>query len=122
MDIARLPIANHYASGYPTSPGAKARREPVLELVTEVAPAGRARDSVEKVVQGEVLQRERATHYSATHDYLHSRQFDGDYSRDSGQRRADVGLANRALGAYQSHTRELIQPNANRGRGVDYFI
>lgn len=119
MDIARLPIANYYASGYPTSPGAKTRREPVLELVTEVEPTQRARDSVEKVVQGEVLQRERATRYSATHDYLHSRSFDGDYS---GGRRPDIGHANRALGAYQSHTREQIQPNANRGRGVDYFI
>ena len=122
MDIARLPMTYAYGSGHPSTYGARTRRESVLERVTEVAPAERARDSVEKVVQGEVLQRER-THYSATQDYLHSRLFDGDYSRDGGAaRHADIGQANRALGAYQSHTRELIQPNANRGRAVDYFI
>lgn len=123
MDIARLPSAGYAASAYPV-PGNRTR-ERVLELVSEVDAVPRVREPVERIVQGEVLQRQR-TAYSSTHDYLNSRLFDGAYVSDedaaAAEARSNPGQAQRAAGAYLSHTRELIQPDINRGRQVDYFI
>lgn len=122
MDIARLPSTAYSASAYPVP---SRSRERVLELVAEADAVRPVREPVERVVQGEVLQRQR-TAYSSTQDYLNSRLFDGAYGTDEerteAQARANPGQAQRAAGAYQSHTRELIQPDINRGRQVDYFI
>lgn len=123
MDIARLPSA---AYATPTYPVPSRSRERVLELVSEIDAAHPAREPVERIVQGEVLQRQR-TAYSPTQDYLNSRLFDGAYASDEDaaaaqQARTSAGQAQRAACAYRSHTRELIQPDLNRGKQVDYFI
>lgn len=125
MDISRLPSTGFYPSSYPVPAGNRGARERALELVTEVNTPRPARDPVEKVVQGEVLQRQRTAHYSSTRDYLNSRMFDAaayaEDTTDSGSN-AQARTTGRAVGAYLSNTRELIQPDVNRGKQVDYFI
>jgi hypothetical protein len=124
MDISRLPSSGLYPSSYPVPSGNRGARERALELVSEVATIRPVRELAEKVVQGEVLQRQRATQYSSTRDYLVSRLFDGaafEDMPDSGSR-ANPGTAGRVVGAYLSNTRELIQPDVNRGKQVDYFV
>lgn len=121
MDIARLPSAGYATSAYPVP---SRSRERVLDLVREVEAPAPAREPAERVVQGEVLQRQR-TVYSSTRDYLDSRLFDGSYATDedsASEARANPGQSQRALGAYLSHTQDFIQPDINRGRQVDYFI
>lgn len=122
MDIARIACASYPTSAYPVP---SRSRERVLELVGAADAVADARAPVERVVQGEVLQRQR-TAYSPTQDYLGSRLFDGAYAETDtpADARADgrSGGHGRAVGAYLSHTRELIQPDANRGKQVDYFI
>ena len=80
MDIARLASTAYTAQNYPVP---SRGRERVLELVSEVDASRPARETVERVVQGEVLQRER-TVYSSTWDYLGSRVFEGSYGIDDG--------------------------------------
>lgn len=121
MDIARLPSAGYATHAYPV-PGRS--RERVLDLVREVEAPAPVREPAERVVQGEVLQRQR-TVYSSTRDYLDSRLFDGSYATDedsTAEARANPGQSQRALGAYLSHTQDFIQPDVNRGKQVDYFI
>ncbi|MBI5462313.1 MAG: hypothetical protein HY941_09030 [Gammaproteobacteria bacterium] len=122
MDIARLSNIGYTAPNYPVS---SRSRERVLELVTETDAVRPARDTVERVVYGEVLQRQRSA-YSSTRDYLDSRVFDAAYASDESatdaQSRSSAGQSDYAVGAYLSHTRELIQPDVNRGKRVDYFI
>ena len=125
MDIARLSSTGYYPSSYPVPAGNRGAHERVLELVSEVAPTRPVREPVEKVVQGEVLQRQRSAYkYSSTRDYLDSRLFDAssfDAASDTGSR-SNPGATGRVVGAYLSHTHELIQPDVNRGKQVDYFV
>ncbi len=122
MDIARLSSSGYATPAYPVP---SRGRERVLDLVREVEAPVPAREPAERVVQGEVLQRQR-TVYSATQDYLESRLFDGAYAADEDaanpQARANPGQSQRAVGAYLSHTQDFIRPDINRGRQVDYFI
>lgn len=122
MDIARLPSIGHVTPNYPVPNRGPAGRERVLELVTETAAPRPVREPVGKVVQGELLQRQRPG-YGSTQDFLNSRLFDATADADGGPRaRANPGQSDRALGAYLSHTREFIQPDVNRGKQVDYFV
>lgn len=122
MDIARLPSTGYATHAYPV-PGRS--RERVFDLVREVEAPAAAREPAERVVQGEVLQRQR-TAYSATQDYLNSRLFDGTYVSDEDaagtQAHANPGQSQRAVGAYLSHTQDFILPDVNRGKRIDYFI
>ena len=122
MDIARLPSVGYITPNAPAAHRGPAGRERVLELVTETAAVRPARAPAERVVQGELLQRQR-TAYSSTQEYLTSRPFDGSAMAESERRAsANPGQSGRALGAYLSHTREFIQPDVNRGKQVDYFV
>ena len=122
MDIARLASTGYTAPNYPVP---SRSRERVLEVVSEIDAGRSVRDTVERVVQGEVLQRQR-TAYSSTRDYLNNRVFEGAYASDAAaadaQSRSHADRSGNAVGAYLSHTRELIQPDINRGKQVDYFI
>jgi len=127
MDIARLASTSYTAQNYPVP---SRGRERVLELVSEIDATRPVRETVERVVQGEVLQRQR-TAYSSTWDYLGSRVFEGSYGMDSGgiddsatdtQKQSSSNRSGYAVGAYLSHTREFIQPDIGRGKQVDYFI
>lgn len=108
MDIARLPIASPYG-GLPTAATGGARARPQIEPVVEVLEARRVRDPVERVVAGEVLRPGREETFT-TREHLRGR----------GQPVADGGR--RAVGAYLAHQRDTIEPDAQRGRAVDYFI
>ena len=124
MDVAGLTRTGYSSSGYPINTRQPAGRERVLELVGEVDAAPPVREPVERVVQGEVLQRQR-TLYGSTQDYLDSREFDSSYVADPdlrGQAYATRNSSHSAVGAYLGHTRESIQPDLNRGRQVDYFV
>ena len=122
MDIARLTSSGITAPGYPVP---SRSRERMLELVSEVDAGQPVHDLVERVVQGEVLQRPR-TIYSSTQDYLDSRLFEGAYGVDDGsadlRKHSAFSQSSYAVGAYLSHTREFIQPDVSRGKQVDYFI
>ena len=122
MDIARLASTAYNAQNYPVP---SRGRERVLELVSEIDAIRPARETVERVVQGEVLQRER-TVYSSTWDYLGSRLFEGTYGMDDSatdrQKQSSPNQSGYAVGAYLSNTREFIQPDIGRGKQVDYFI
>lgn len=132
MDIARLASTSYTAQNYPVP---SRGRERVLELVGEIDASRPARETAERVVQGEVLQRQR-TAYSSTWDYLGSRVFEGAYGIHGGginsggaddsatdtQKQSSSNRSGYAVGAYLSHTREFIQPDIGRGKQVDYFI
>ncbi len=122
MDIARLASTAYTAQNYPVP---SRGRERVLDLVSEVDASRPARETVERVVQGEILQRER-TVYSSTWDYLGSRVFEGSYGMDDSAtdtyKQSSPNQSGYAVGAYLSHTREFIQPDIGRGKQVDYFI
>lgn len=114
--------------------GANTRERPPADKVDELESARqRARERpAEYVIQGEVIERERPENRKAstTNDFLRGRVFDAqDFNGRQQQRtrrnagEADISSANQqALGAYLSHRRETIDPNANRGQSVDYFI
>jgi hypothetical protein len=129
MDIARLASSAYTAQSYPVP---SRGRERMLELVSEADTSRPMRETVERVVQGEVLLRER-TVYSSTWDYLGSRVFEGNYnyrmddggmddSATDARKQSSPNQSGYAVGAYLSHTRELIQPDIGRGKQVDYFI
>ncbi|MAT65055.1 MAG: hypothetical protein CMN57_05385 [Gammaproteobacteria bacterium] len=124
MDVSRLPVIAHGA-GLPTPAGGHAQRSRGPEPVIEAAAVRRPRDAAEQVIQGELLERSRGERrYSPTSDFLRARQYEGGDDTDTGMRSgAGGGFAGRqAVGAYLAHTRELIQPDINRGTAVDYFI
>lgn len=125
MDISRLPVISH-GYGLPAPSRGDAARDRSVEPVNEVARNRRPRDPVEQVIQGEVLERSRGERrYSPTSDYLRSRLYEGEYAADeqSGSRKGTSAYAGQhAVGAYMAHTRDLIQPDVNRGTSVDYFI
>jgi hypothetical protein len=122
MNIAALPSVGYLTPSPTAAQRGPVGRERVLELVTETAAARPAREPAERVVQGELLQRQRAA-YSSTREFLDSRLYDGTAAADADRRaRANPGQSGRALGAYLSHTREFIQPDVNRGKQVDYFV
>lgn len=118
MDLARLSSVAYPASSYPVSNRA---RERAADLVSEIDSARPAPETVERVVQGEVLQRQR-TDYSATQDYLKGRLFESAQGADSSAQYNASNRPSSVVGAYLSHTRELIQPGIGRGRQVDYFV
>ena len=124
MDVSRLPVIAH-GPGLPASPSGPAQRSRGVEQVLEAAAARRPRDGTEQVIQGELLERSRGEqHYSSTSDYLRARLYEAGDAGAAGRRggAADSFAGRQAVGAYLSHTRELIQPDANRGTAVDYFI
>ena len=124
MDVSRLPIIAH-GPGLPAPPAGSAQRPRGGEPVAEVAAARRPRDAAEQVIQGELLERSRGERrYSPTGEFLRARLFEAGHDGDTGRpsRDADSFAGRQAVGAYLSHTRELIQPEANRGTAVDYFI
>ncbi|MFA7387749.1 MAG: hypothetical protein WCZ87_08830 [Thiohalobacteraceae bacterium] len=124
MDVTSLARTGYSNPGYPVSTRQPAGRERVLDLVAEADATPPVREPVERVVQGEVLQRQR-TLYGSTQDYLNSRQFDSNSVADPNPGdRAYTGRSSShsAVGAYLGHTRESIQPGLNRGRQVDYFV
>ncbi|MFN2309838.1 MAG: hypothetical protein ABR553_08925 [Gammaproteobacteria bacterium] len=120
MDIARLSSLGH-SSPYPSASRGPADRARVLERLTETAAAASVRGPVERVVQGELLQRRNAV-YGPTQAFLSNRVFDAAEVGAEYRAHANPGHASRALGAYLGHTREFIQPDVNRGKQVDYFI
>lgn len=127
MDIARLASTAYTAQNYPVPTGGHGC---ALEQISEVGTSHPAGDTAERVVQGEILQREH-TIYGSTWDYLGSRVFDGVYGMADGgmvngatdtQKHSSPNQSAHAVGAYLSHTREFIQSDSGRGKQVDYFV
>ncbi|HSH29585.1 MAG TPA: hypothetical protein VK971_06725 [Thiohalobacter sp.] len=120
MDVSRLPVIAHGA-GLPAPANAPAQRSRGGETAIEVAAARRPGAADERVIQGELLERSRGEHrYSPTGDYLRARLHEVGGAAGTGAG-GDVA-ARQAVGAYLAHTRELIQPDVNRGTAVDCFI
>lgn len=122
MDVSRLPVIAH-GPGLPTPAGSHTPRNRGVEPLLEAAATRRPGDAVEQVIQGELLQRGRGErHYSPTSDFLRSRLFEAGDDAGNGSSAATNSAGRQAVGAYLAHTRDLIQPDANRGTAVDYFI
>jgi len=113
---------------------ANASRQRQVERV-EAMTAARERQqqqaAVERVLDGEVIDRARDSERRAatTRDYLQGNVYDAEQFLGSQQQRLmrdssqqDAGLTRLAMNAYQSHRMESINPDANRGGSVDYFI
>lgn len=121
MDVSRLPVIAH-GPGLPTPAGSHAPRTRGVEPLIEAASAARRPgDAAEQVIQGELLQRGRDDRrFNSTSDFLRSRLFEAE---DGSASTGSAGFTGRqAVGAYLAHTRDLIQPDTNRGTAVDYFI
>lgn len=124
MDVSRLPVIAH-GPGLPAPTGSHAPRNRGVEPLIEAAASAARRpgEATEQVIQGELLQRGRGErHYSPTSDYLRSRLYEAGDDAGNGSGAAANSAGRQAVGAYLAHTRDLIQPDANRGTAVDYFI
>jgi len=87
--------------------------------VEGIRPRQRASEPFERVVQGELLQKER-TPYQSTHGFISERNMDQARpavgSRDTGnQSRA-------AIFQYLSNTRPEVTSDLTQGKSVNYFV
>lgn len=123
MDVFGLPVIVH-GPGLPAPTGSHAPRNRGVEPLIQAAGAvRRPGEATEQVIQGELLQRGRGErHYSPTSDFLRSRLYEAGDAAGNGSGAAASSADRQAVGAYLSYTRDLIQPDANRGTAVDYFI
>ena len=120
MDISRLPIAPLARPA--TSPFKNTRQAASAEPVAPVErlnPQTRARESVERVVQGELLQRERAP-YQSTRAFINQRTLD--QTRPADHQAAPPGLARSAISRYMNNTRPESLSELTGGKAVNFFV
>ena len=120
MDISRLPVV-------PWAPPAKSTYNSSARVasVEDVEPprssrrGSRGGEGVERVVQGELLQRDR-TPYQSTSAYLSERNFEN--ARPS-EGNAGAARQNRsAIFHYLSNTRPEAVSDLTQGQTVNYFV
>jgi hypothetical protein len=120
MDISRLPVT-HLLQSSPAS--IKTNRQPasveVVEPVEKIIPRHRTRESFERVVQGELLQKER-TSYQSTRGFINERNV-GQARPAVGQR--DTGSQSRAaISQYLNNTRPEAISDLTQGKSVNFFV
>jgi len=120
MDISRVPVALALQPSPVTA--RTARQTASVEAVEPVDRAGarrRIHESSARVVQGELLQKER-TPYQSTRGFV--------AERNMGQARPvadhrDTGLQSRtAIFQYLNNTRPEAVPDLARGKSVNFFV
>lgn len=120
MDISRLPAAPllRPASATYTSAASPASAEGV-GAVRSSRQASRGGEAVERVVQGELLQRER-TRYQSTRTFINERRFE---HASSGEDQTGAGRPSRtAISHYLNHTRPEALADLTHGTSVNFFV
>jgi len=120
MDISRLPAASLLrppGTGYKSSTQAK----PVdsIEPVAASRRSSRSRDDGERVVQGELLHRERML-YQSTRAYLDERSFE--HALPGTRRGASTPQSRSAVYHYLSNARPETVADLAPGRSVNFFV
>ncbi len=119
MDITRLPVT---PLGHPASASAKNTRQPVtVDAVARPAGAGahgRSREPLERVVQGELLHRQRAS-YQSTRSFIDERSLDR--ALPAGQE-ASPQQSRLALTRYLGNLGTGPVSEPSRGRSVNFFV
>ncbi len=120
MDISRLPVATlapAASTTYNSSAGVTSVAG--VESPGPSRPGSRGGQGAERVVQGELLQRER-TLYQSTRAYLDERNFG---SALVGERHAGAGRQpGSAIFHYLNNTRPEAIADLTQGQTVNYFV
>jgi len=120
MDISRLPLVPLARPATPSfrSTQQVASKEAVQPVETS-NPRARTRESFERVVQGELLHRER-TLYQSTRAFIQERAMDQTQPAD--HRTESFKQSRSAISHYLSHTRAETLSELTRGKAVNFFV
>jgi hypothetical protein len=120
MDISRLPV-RPLAPPASTTHNRSARVASVRAVESSAASrsGARAGDTVERVVQGELLQRER-TYYQSTRAYLNERSFENARPSDCHARAGHPSGS--AIFHYLNNTRPEAIADLTQGQSVNCFV
>jgi hypothetical protein len=120
MDISRLPVAplvRPASAAYKSAPQAAS-----VETVVAVESSrntSRSSERFERVVQGELLQRERGS-YQSTRAFIDERALD---HAVPSERQASGGRQSRsAVSLYLNNTRPETAADLTQGRSVNFFV
>jgi hypothetical protein len=120
MDITRLPvtpIARPVTASSKTAQPAASRE--AVEAVEVLTPRQRTRDSFTRVVQGELLQRER-TPYQSTQAFVNERKLERAQSADGGAE--SLNQSRSAIAQYLNNTRPEPRSELTQGRSINFFV
>jgi len=120
MDISRSP-ATHLLQSSPVS--IRNTRQPasieVVEPVEKITPRQRTRESFERVVQGELLQKER-TSYQSTRGFINERN--AGQARPAAGQRDPGSQSHAAIFQYLNNTRPEAISDLTQGKSVNFFV
>ncbi len=120
MDIARLPAAPYARPATPNvSPVHRVAGESVEAARATANGSGASRERSARVVQGELLGRQRDT-YQSTRAFVNERNIDR--SRDAGEPAISSYQARSALYQYANNIRTESIADQTRGRSVNFFV
>ena len=120
MDISRLPISPLARPA--TSPLKNTRQAAYAEPVAPVErlkPQTRVGESVERVVQGELLHRE-GTPYQSTRAFIDERTMD--QTQSANHQAEPPGTARSAISRYMNNTQPESLSELTRGKAVNFFV
>lgn len=120
MDISRLPVTSIGRSANPGNiPSAASRNIEAVGSVRPVAANRRTDEVPERIVQGELLQRERSS-YQSTRSFINERSAD---QTQPSERRPGGGYQSRsAVSLYLHNTRPEAAADLTQGQSVNLFV
>lgn len=120
MDISKLPLAPPLRPAGPAFRGSpQATPVGVVEPVESSRDISRSGERFERVVQGELLQRER-TLYQSTRAFINERTLDHAVPSEG---RSNGGPQSRsAVSLYLNNTRAETIADLTQGRSVNFFV
>ena len=120
MDISRLPVTSIGRPANPNSmPQAASRAIEAVESVRPAAGNRRTEDVFERVVQGELLERERSS-YQSTRSFINERSAD---QAQPGERQTGGSYQSRsAVSLYLNNTRPEAITDLTQGQAVNFFV
>lgn len=121
MDITRLPVT---PLARPASASPQGNRQPnSVDATARAEDVARARASVraphERVVQGELLHRQRAF-YQSTRAFIDERNLD--QARPAGQPAASLQQSRLAISRYINHVRPEPVTELTQGRSINFVV
>ena len=121
MDISRVPATPLLR---PASAAIKTGRQLASAEAVErlESPTSRqtGRESFERVVQGELLQRVPAAAYQSTHAFIDERRLD--QARPAGWRDESLTQARAAISRYLNNAQPAAAADTSRGRSVNFSV
>jgi len=119
MDISRLPAAPVIAAAGTTQrKTTRVAADTSADTTARVHTVSSPKETGERVIQGELLQRERAGAYQSTRGFLNERGFD---QAAAGDRHASR-QSRSAISHYLTHARSETTAELTQGRSVNYFV